>query len=383
MRVLFTSTPGLGHVHPLLPLMRAARERGDDVQVAVSADARSAVSGFGFDTVTTPEPSPAETEAFWSRLREYPEPDTAVIGTWFGRMRTRAVLARTRQAVEDFEPDLVVSEAAEFAGLLTAELHGIPHVMVGITATGMTGFTPGLLVDELNLTRRELGLDETDVVPWRRYTRFATAVPRVLWGGPDDAPADALLHRHEDPEGVVPAVVRRPPAPGRRPRVYATLGSVAGGVDFAKGAYGGVLAALGHVDADVLFTTGKLDPAELGPVPANVKVERYVPQHVAMACEAVVTHGGCGTTVAALARGLPLVAVPLFADQPHNAARVQAAGAGIAVDAAQAVSALPAAVDRVLTDPSYAENARRIAADIAALPSAAQALAQVAPAAVH
>src|SRR5512134_530498 len=136
MRVLFTSTPGLGHVHPLLPLMRAARERGDAVQVAVSADARSAVSGFGFDTVSTPEPFPAETQAFWSRLREYPEPDTAVIGTWFGRMRTRAVLARTRQAVEDFEPDLVVSEAAEFAGLLAAELHGIPHVMVGITATG-------------------------------------------------------------------------------------------------------------------------------------------------------------------------------------------------------------------------------------------------------
>jgi N-glycosyltransferase len=77
------------------------------------------------------------------------------------------------------------------------------------------------------------------------------------------------------------------------------------------------------------------------------------------------------------------VAVPLFADQPHNAARVQAAGAGIAVDAAQAVSALPAAVDRVLSDPSYAENARRIAADIAALPSAAQVLAQVTPAAVH
>jgi hypothetical protein len=39
MRTLFTSTPGLGHLHPLLPFMRAARAAGDEVLVTVGAAA--------------------------------------------------------------------------------------------------------------------------------------------------------------------------------------------------------------------------------------------------------------------------------------------------------------------------------------------------------
>ena len=149
------------------------------------------------------------------------------------------------------------------------------------------------------------------------------------------------------------------------------------------GAYGPVMAALGEVDADVLFTIGRLDPARLGPVPGNVKVERYVPQQVAMACDAVVTHGGSGSTVAALSRGLPQVFVPLFADQPHNAEQVERAGAGISVPVRQVAELLPAALRTVLNDPTYADTAQSIAADLAMLPSPGDALAQLGPVAVH
>jgi UDP:flavonoid glycosyltransferase YjiC (YdhE family) len=50
-------------------------------------------------------------------------------------------------------------------------------------------------------------------------------------------------------------------------------------------------------------------------------------EELATAC-----HGGSGTTLGALAAGLPLVVVPLFADQPVNARRVAAVGAGLAVE---------------------------------------------------
>ena len=99
-------------------------------------------------------------------------------------------------------------------------------------------------------------------------------------------------------------------------------------MDFAAPAFGAVLAGLGQLDADVLFTIGRLDRAALGPVPANVHVESFLPQQVAMACDAVVCHGGAGTTMAALTRGLPMVVVPLFADQMHNAARIAARAPG-------------------------------------------------------
>ena len=47
---------------------------------------------------------------------------------------------------------------------------------------------------------------------------------------------------------------------------------------------------------------------------------------------AMVCHGGSGTMRAGLAAGIPQVVLPLFADQPDNAARVDALGAGIALE---------------------------------------------------
>jgi UDP:flavonoid glycosyltransferase YjiC (YdhE family) len=152
---------------------------------------------------------------------------------------------------------------------------------------------------------------------------------------------------------------------------------------FATPAFGAVLAGLGQVDGDVLFTVGRLDRATLGPVPANVHVETFLPQQVAMACDVVVCHGGAGTTMAALTRGLPMVVVPLFADQMHNAVRVEAMGAGLTVDPREAATSLAAAVRRVLDDPSYATSALSVAEELAGLPTAADVLAAVRPAGVH
>ena len=92
--------------------------------------------------------------------------------------------------------------------------------------------------------------------------------------------------------------------------------------------------ALAGVRARVLVTVGRhADPAELGPLPANVHVERWVAQASVMPhAAAMVAHGGAGTTLAALAAGVPLVLLPLSADQPINARRVAELGAGLALD---------------------------------------------------
>ena len=107
-------------------------------------------------------------------------------------------------------------------------------------------------------------------------------------------------------------------------------------MEFFPGVYRGAIDALAGLPVRLLVTVGRdRDPAELGPVPANVRVERWVPQadlmpHVA----AMVCHGGSGTVTMGLAGGVPMAVVPLFADQPWNAERVDALGAGIALAAA-------------------------------------------------
>ena len=117
----------------------------------------------------------------------------------------------------------------------------------------------------------------------------------------------------------------------------------------------------------MLLTIGdRRDPAELGPLPRRVRVERWVAQDEVMPrAAAVVGHGGSGSTLTALAAGVPLALVPLFVDGPENARRVAGAGAAIVVDDA---TALATAVRELLDDASYVEAARRIADDIRALP---------------
>lgn len=78
-----------------------------------------------------------------------------------------------------------------------------------------------------------------------------------------------------------------------------------------------------------------------------MRVERHVPlADVLPRCAAVVTHGGSGTVVAALAAGVPCVVLPMGADQPWNADRVAALGTGLVLDA---VTAAPAAVRAALS----------------------------------
>ncbi|UUZ58691.1 nucleotide disphospho-sugar-binding domain-containing protein [Nocardioides sp. B-3] len=71
------------------------------------------------------------------------------------------------------------------------------------------------------------------------------------------------------------------------------------------------------------------DPADLGPQPTNVRVERFLPQgDVLSAVDLVVSHGGSGSLMATLAHGLPSLLLPLGADQPHNAMRAGELGTG-------------------------------------------------------
>jgi MGT family glycosyltransferase len=147
--------------------------------------------------------------------------------------------------------------------------------------------------------------------------------------------------------------------------VYVSFGSAAAGNGFFPAVYRGAADALGDEPIRVLMTLGtEVDPVDLGPVPENVHVERWVPQAAVMPhAAAMVGHGGSGSTLMAMAAGLPLAVVPLFADQPINAARVAALGAGLSLDG---VESLATAVRSLLAVPSYRDAAAAVAAEIAA-----------------
>jgi UDP:flavonoid glycosyltransferase YjiC (YdhE family) len=94
---------------------------------------------------------------------------------------------------------------------------------------------------------------------------------------------------------------------------------------------------------------------------------------------AAVVHGGSGSTLGAIAAGVPLVVVPLFADQPQNARRVAEVGAGIAVepqrdDLEANIRPLRDAIRSVLEEPSYRERVRGLANELRAEPAVDEAV---------
>jgi MGT family glycosyltransferase len=112
------------------------------------------------------------------------------------------------------------------------------------------------------------------------------------------------------------------------------------------------------------------DPKDLGEQPAHVHLERYIPQSLLLPhADVIVTHGGHNTILAALKAGLPLVLVPLFADQPANAKRCVELGVGQMIAQADLTPEnVQRAVREVLSDKRYRDNAKRIQGEIAALP---------------
>lgn len=80
---------------------------------------------------------------------------------------------------------------------------------------------------------------------------------------------------------------------------------------------------------------------------------------------AMVGHAGAGSTLTALAAGVPMALVPLFADQPFNARLVAELGAAIALDGGPAsLPALGRAVTKLLGEARYRDRARSIAKEI-------------------
>ncbi|QKJ19736.1 glycosyltransferase family 1 protein [Microbacterium hominis] len=307
------------------------------------------------------------------------EADDLVIREVFGRIDAQAALPSLVETIERWRPDLVLRESAEIASLAAAERAEVPHVHVCI---GMHEILPRLaqaINDPLEELGRLAGLVEGRMTSALASETVFSLVPEVLDHacGPVPSGSGGFLRFHE-PRSA-PTAQRLPDwGDPQLPLIYVTFGSVTGSLPPFAGAFRDALDALAQVEARVLLTVGrKVDPAGLGLLPANAHVEQWWPQDAVLAqAAAMLGHGGFGTTMGALAAGVPQVVVPLFTfDQIVNADHVAAVGAGLAVERGpSSVEFAAAEVPRLLADPTYAAAARRVAAAMADLPSTAEAV---------
>jgi UDP:flavonoid glycosyltransferase YjiC (YdhE family) len=128
-----------------------------------------------------------------------------------------------------------------------------------------------------------------------------------------------------------------------------------------------MLAAVDGLAARVVATTGPhIDPATLR-VPAGIEVHRWL-DHAAVLPEMslVIGHGGHGTTIAALAHGIPVAVSPLDpkTDQPYMGDSVAALGVGRRLGTRAKPAAIRAVIDELLAPGPHREAAERLGATI-------------------
>ena len=368
MKILAVATPGAGHVIPMMPLIEALLAQGDEVTVAAGEDPGGAVARAG---AVFRQAGRGEMDWFADLqarvLHGLPGDGLAperinhyFVPRLFAEVAVPDMIDEVVAIGRELGPDLVLFETYALAGPLAAEVLGVP---------GVHHLISPMLPDEV------MALADDAVSPiWRSFELHPGY--GGLYRGITIEITPPLLEERTIPGGETLAMRPAPlpatePAHSDPPSVYLTLGTMLGNTEVFRT----VLAGLAGEGVEVVVTVGAdNDPAALEPVPANTRVERYIPQaELLPRCSAIVHHGGSGTMYGSLAHGVPQVVLPQGADNFVNGRLLARCGAGVTIGPEDVTpEVVREAVRLVLDEPSYRDTGRRLAAELAALPEPAE-----------
>jgi len=373
MRILFTTAQHSGHFHPLVPIARAAVAAGHEVAFACAASFIPTVERAGFRAF------PA---GFDDRGRSLPELFPGYL-KMMAAVRYRSwqnifigVYATTMvpdllTIAREWHPDLIVRETHEYGGCVAAEVLGIPHASIRTVSQSSQYGLRHHVAEALARLRELNGLppDPDTEMPFR-YLHLAAEPPRFRL---EDGPVGPTVHpvrpvNFESGDETLPPWVAELPD---RPTIYATLGTVFGAHPTGRATFPAILEGLRDEPVNLILTVGRdNDPAQWGPQPPNVRIAQFIPQSALLPhCDLVVHHGGLSTVTGTLNAGLPMVVIPISADQPYNAACCAALGVGVVIEPGErSTEAIREAVRHVLADPTYRQKAERLRDEMAALP---------------
>ena len=371
MRFLFSFTGGSGHFLPTEVFARALVRRGHDVRYTCQELMVGTVARAGWEV------SPSGGRSLLGKDDRRPlapadrNAEERAVRRFFAGRAARERAHRLLELFDVWRPDLVVRDEMDFGAAVAAEAAGLPHAAVVVIAAG--GFThEGIIAEPLAALRSELGLvPEGAVAALDRYLLLVPVPPSFR----DPRAPLPPTARHVRP-AILEETALPPPGTGSdaerdAPHVYFTLGTVF--PQESGDLFGRVLAGLTSLGARVTVTTGDaVSPAELGEQPSSVRAEHFLPlSEVLPGADLVVSHGGSGTVVSALALGLPQVVLPMGADQLGTAERCEQLGVGAVLDAfSSTADDVANAVKTVLGTAHFGSSAKRLSDEARALPGA-------------
>lgn len=369
MRVLWFCIPAYGHTNPTIEVVRELTQRGHEVRYYSFEEFRDKIEGAGADFVSCDAYLPEIDAKTERKLHEVSTTEMSVQS-----FRITAILDPIiSQDVTSWRPDVIVTDSACFWGKLTALKFDLPWVCSTTTFAFNEHSAKYMRQSISEIADMVFGLPRMnrEIRKLRAMGYHVKSFLDIVQNKPDDDTivytsrtfqpcADTFEHTHYRFVGPSVRDVATHKKCGR-PLVYASLGTV---INDRPDFYRTLIEALRDEDVELLVSCGKaFDPACLGHLPDNVRVEHYVDQmEVLSKASLFITHCGMNSASEGMWMAVPELLFPLTGEQRAVARRVAEVGAGTMLseeDSRDAVK-LKAAVLCALVDDSIKAGASRM-----------------------
>lgn len=383
-----------GHLNTMLPIGEALHKNGHQVTFIGVMDAREKVSAvdINFFPVAVQDFPKGTTEKMFAELGELEGLAALLYTIDFFKCLTTIVLKDGAIACKELNLDGMVVDQATVEGAAIADYLKIPYVTVcsALPFNQEAGIPPVFMTWQYhdtwwaklrNQVMHQIGslLGKSLQKPAREFRKKHNLPNPKNFDSPlailCQEPADLEfprneLARHFHFTGPYHSITSRKKIdfPWERltgqPLIYASMGTLQ---NCLYNVFQIIASACQYLDVQLVISLGgATNPEDSPPLKGNPLVVRYAPQiELLQKATLTITHAGMNTTLESLTYGVPLVAIPVTNDQPGIAARIAWSGVGEFINLKQlSAEKLHQTINRVLTIPSYRENAQRLQSQI-------------------
>ena len=370
MRIMWFCIPAYGHTNPTIEVVRELVSRGHEIRYYSFEEFRKKIEDTGAVFIPCDRFLPPLDAKSEKKLRNVSTTQMS-IQSFETTGRMDGMLA---EDVQDFCPDLLVSDSACFWGKLTAEKHQIPMVCSTTTFAFNQFSSKYMKYSAAEMADMVFGLPMLNA-SMRKLRPLGYRVKSALDIVQNKNDTDTIVYTSErfqpcaetfDKEHyrfVGPSVRAMEPSreANARPRIYISLGTV---INSHPEFYRNCIDALRKENVDVLISCGKVfDAGRLSPLPENVRVEAYVDQMKVLAeTDLFITHCGMNSASEGLYLGVPELLYPLTGEQQAVAQRVAEMGAGRILKKAEAGD--PETLRRIIMELLTDQNVKKAAEDM-------------------
>lgn len=381
MHIAVVSLGAFGHVNPTLSFVTELVKRGVRVTYFTTEDFRKIVEPTGAKFV--PVHSWMASNAPQNEKKEEggKEDSVAAVVPFLFLNEAGAYIDDVLSVLREDKPDAILHDFAGIAGTMAADVLGVPNIVLFTSYPSNDTYSvaesfSGIPDDHpMRIAANEIAEGYVKKYGCRKMT------VKEIFDGQGDLNLVMMQKRlvpnnesFDDSFVFTGVQIGKRTAFGSwtapdngKPLLYSSLGTA---FNNWPEYYPILFDAVRDLDINVFAALGAIDPESLHDVPANVELGKMVPQlDILSQASVFITHAGMGGTGEAIYYGVPMIAIPQMDEQAITARQIEKTGLGVAFLDKSAITSesLKAAIEKLLSDPSYRNTAKEFSDDMKAL----------------